>query len=105
MLVYFDIIGICWPIRCLLHLKRVDYELVQVPILAWIQQNDQGERILPRLFRNDHMPVYVDEDVYLTQSNVILQYLGENHDMLGDTMSERLAALDHLHTSGLHRSA
>ena len=31
-LVYFDIIGIAWNIRCLLHMKGVDYDLIEVDI-------------------------------------------------------------------------
>ena len=94
VLVYFDIVGICWPIRCLLHIKHVDHELVQVPIQAWAHRNRDGKQSLRSSFRNGHVPLYVDSDVYLTQSNVIMTYLGEKHGLLGDTQSERLAAMD-----------
>jgi glutathione S-transferase len=94
VLVYFDIVGICWPIRCLLHLKGVDYELVQVPIQAWAFRDANGDQLLKACFRNGHMPLYVDPDVYLTQSSVIMYYLGEKHGLMGDGAAEKLAVMD-----------
>jgi glutathione S-transferase len=93
-LVYFDIVGICWPIRCLLHLKQVDYDLVTVPLEAWAYRTPNGDQPLPRSFRNGHVPLYVDPDVSITQSQVIMMYLGEQHDLLGDNTAERLAAME-----------
>ena len=95
VLVYFDIIGICWPIRCLLHLKGVDYELIKIPFLeAWLYRTPDGKRPVADQFRNGHLPLYVDSDVYLTQSTVILNYLGEKYDLLGDSPAEKLAVMD-----------
>jgi len=95
VLVYFDIIGIGWPIRCLLHLQGVDYELVKVPFIeAWLYSTPDGRRPVADRFRNGHLPLYVDSDVYLTQSTVILTYLGEKYDLVGDTRAERLAVMD-----------
>jgi len=94
VLVYFDIIGICWPIRCLLHLKQVDYELVKVPIQAWAYRTASGDQPLKKLLPNRHLPLYVDPDVRLTQSNVIATYLAEKHDLFGDSSSDRLRAMD-----------
>jgi glutathione S-transferase len=95
VLVYFDIIGICWPIRCLLHLKGVDYELIKVPFLdAWLYATPEGKRPVADQFRNGHLPLYIDSEVYLTQSTVILTYLGEKYDLVGDSVAEKLAAMD-----------
>jgi glutathione S-transferase len=95
VLVYFDIIGICWPIRCLLHLKGVDYELIKIPFLeAWLYTTPDGKRPVADQFRNNHLPLYVDSDVYLTQSTVILTYLGEKYDLVGDSPAEKLAVMD-----------
>ena len=93
-LVYFDVIGICWPIRCLLHIKNVDYELIEIPLEAWGQTTPDGQRPLKACFRNGHLPLYVDRDVYLGQSTVILGYLGEKHGLIGDTKGKRLAAME-----------
>ncbi len=92
VLVYFDIIGICWPIRCLLHLTGVDYELIKVPIESWIYRTPDGRQPLIEAVPNGHLPLYVDLDVRLTQSNVISAYLAEKHGVLGDTQAEKLAS-------------
>jgi glutathione S-transferase len=93
-LVYLDIIGICWPIRCLLHLAEVDYELVQITIQEWLHHTPDGTQLLKSRMRNGHVPLYVDADVRLNQSNVILTYLGEKHDLIGDDSQEKLAAME-----------
>lgn len=96
-LVYFDIIGIAWPIRCLLHLKQVDYELIQVSIQQWAYRNEQGEQVLKRAFTNGHMPFYVDQDISISQSLPILQYLAERHGMLGNGEADKYSALEVMH--------
>ncbi len=90
-LVYFDIIGIAWPIRCLLHLRDVDYELIEIPIGQWMDRDDNGVQALKHCFRNGHIPLYVDSDVSLNQSHIILEYLMERHGFDGATPSERFA--------------
>ena len=90
-LVYFDIIGIAWPIRCLLHLAAVDHELVQISIFQWFERDEQGRQALKGVFTNGHVPLYVDEEVSLNQSQIILTYLAERHGMDGQTARERLA--------------
>ena len=35
------------------------------------------------------LPYYIDGDVKLTQSNAILRYIGEKHNLLGATEKER----------------
>lgn len=92
-LVYFDFIGIGWPIRAALHVADVDYELVQITIFEWMFQGPHGTSRLKSGMRNRHIPLYVDRDVRLDQSNAILAYLGEKHDLLGDDETERWAAM------------
>ena len=106
-LVYFDIIGICWPIRCLLHVKDVDYNLIQISIQHWIHQDANGRQALKASFRNGHVPLYVDRDVKLNQSNLIMMYLGEQHDLIGDNQKEKYAAMEvmaHAYDSLFHFS-
>ena len=43
----------------------------------------------PDLLLNRQVPRYVDEDVDLQQSVIILQYLAKKHDMYGDTTTAR----------------
>lgn len=93
-LVYFDIIGICWPIRCLLHVADVDYDLISVPMELWFQENEKGERLIAQHLRNNHIPYYVDPEVAISQSTVLMHYLAEQHDMLGDNKKEKLAISD-----------
>lgn len=90
-LVYFDFVGIAWPIRCALHLARVDYELVQISFPEWLFLSPDGDSVLKQRLRNFHVPLFVDGDLRLTQSNVIATYLAERHDLIGDTPRERLA--------------
>ncbi len=91
-LVYFDFVGIAWPIRCLLHLAKVDYELVQISFPEWLVLAPEGDSLLKQRLRNFHVPLFVEGDLRLTQSNVIAQHLAERHDLLGDSPRERLAA-------------
>jgi glutathione S-transferase len=93
-LVYFDIIGICWPVRCLLHLKEIDYERIEISIRQWSWRDQQGRQLLKSCFRNGHIPLYVDEAVNLNQSNIIMMYLGEQHDLIGDNPAEKLMAME-----------
>lgn len=85
-LVYFNVVGIGWPIRCLLHLKEVDYELIPITVMQW--------GALKGLFTNGHVPLYVDKDIMISQSNPILTYLAEQHNMAGHGQSERFAVLE-----------
>ena len=93
-LVYFDIIGIGWPIRCLLNLQKVEYELIQISIQQWAYRDSKGDQPLKSAFRNGHVPLYVDQDVNLNQSNIILMHLAEQHGLLGDSYTEKLAILE-----------
>jgi len=93
-LVYFDIIGIAWPIRCLLHMKEIDYDLIQISIQQWSYIDSSGQQPLKVIFRNGHLPLYVDDEVNLNQSNLILMYLGEKYGVMGDNQTEKFAAME-----------
>lgn len=90
-LVYFDIVGICWPIRALLHIKGIDYDLIKVPIELWIYRQPDGTQPLIDSFPNGHIPLYIDSGICLNQSNMIMTHLAEQHDLFGDSAAEELA--------------
>ena len=89
-LVYFNIIGICWPIRCLLHIHDIDYDYVPISIREWGFRAEDGSQPLKRAFRNGHVPLYVDQKVALNQSNLILTRLARQTNMFGDNEAEEL---------------
>jgi glutathione S-transferase len=93
-LVYFDIIGIAWPIRCLLHLHSVDYELIPITLPMWLHVDEKGERVLKNSFTNGHLPLYVDSEVKLNQSNLIMSHLADRHGMAGATQADRYGVLE-----------
>lgn len=111
-LVYFDIIGFCWPIPCLLHMKNVDYELIQIPIFQWAYCDEHVKQALKACFRNGHVQLYVDSEVKLNQSNLIIAYLGENYDLIGGNTKKKYDVMDALvhaydapfHFSGLFQA-
>lgn len=89
-LVYFDIIGIAWPIRCLLHIKEVEYSYVPITIQEWMFRSSDGSQPLKYAFSNGHVPLYVDKEVCLNQSNLILKTLAHRHDLMGKDDKEAL---------------
>lgn len=93
-LVYFDIIGIAWPIRCLLHVNDVDYKLVQISIDKWAYRNPEGQQVVKRSFSNGHVPLYVDKEIRLNQSNLIMSWLAEKYAMAGDGTKEKFAVAE-----------
>ncbi len=94
VLVYFDIIGIAWPIRCALHLKSVDYDLIQISIDQWAYRDDHGVQPVKRCFKNGHVPLYVDAETALNQSTVIMRYLAENLGLGGKTAEQRNGVME-----------
>jgi len=82
-LVYFNIVGIAWPIRALLHLKQVDYEFIPVTYMQW--------GAVKSLFTNGHVPLYVDREIMVSQSIPIMTYLAEQHGMAGNNQAQRFA--------------
>ena len=91
-LVYFDIIGIAWPIRAMLHLSEVDYELIQISVLDWAQEDEQGKELLKPCFTNGHLPLYVDPEIKLNQSALIIEYLADKYGYLAKSGPRRTAA-------------
>ncbi|MCJ8314900.1 MAG: glutathione S-transferase [Saccharospirillaceae bacterium] len=90
-LVYFDVIGIAWPIRCLLHLHNIDYNFIAISIQQWTYKSANGHQPLKSAFNNGHVPLYIDQGVNLNQSNLILIYLAQQTRMMGDNKTEALA--------------
>ena len=90
-LVYFDIVGIAWPIRVLLRLQDIDYDYVPVTIVDWITPGPDGTQVLKHAFRNHHMPLYVDQEVYLDQSMLIVSRLAGRVEMMGGNEAEGIA--------------
>jgi len=104
-LIYFDIIGIAWPIRCLLHLENIEYRYVPVSIMEWMFESKEGQKPLKSAFGNGHVPLYVDQDVQLNQSTLILTTLARRAGMMGDSDRESLeieAILAHCYDSLFH---
>jgi len=89
-LVYFDIIGIAWPIRCLLHIRNIDYDYVPISIQEWMFQSEDGCQPLKAAFSNGHVPLYVDGEICLNQSNLILKTLAQRNAMMGKNENEAL---------------
>ncbi|MEP4485597.1 MAG: glutathione S-transferase family protein [Halioglobus sp.] len=90
-LVYFDIVGIGWPIRALLHLQNIDYHYIPITIMDWMTPGPDGIPALKHAFRNHHMPLYVDQEVYLDQSMLIVTTLATRAGMMGNNEEERIA--------------
>lgn len=93
-LAYFDILGIVWPIRCLLNMLEVDFEDVRVPLPAWAHRTETGDRPLKNSLTSFHMPIYADQDVVITQSLPMMIYLAEKYDMAGNGPAERIQVLE-----------
>lgn len=91
-LVYFDIIGIAWPIRCALHIEGVDYELIQLSIIDWIYRDGNGRQLVKECFTNGHVPFFADSEIRLNQSSAIMNYLAEKYGLAGSSTRERFAA-------------
>jgi len=89
-LLYLDIIGIGWPIRVLFDVMGVDIEDVRISFPVWLEIKEKFRTQLKGKFRNRHVPRYVDNNVDLQQSVVILQYLGRKYELFGDTPKEEL---------------
>lgn len=93
-LVYLDVMGIGWPIHCLLRVAGVAYDFVRLSLLEWSARGPDGRFFLKSRVRNGHLPLWVDGDVRLNQSNVILTYLAERHGLFGEGPNDRYAAME-----------
>ena len=93
-LVYFDIVGIAWPIRVMLHLRDIDYELIRISLPQWAQTDANGKSLLKACFTNGHLPLYVDSEVELNQSALVIEYLADRYGFLPSAGVERTMALE-----------
>ena len=69
-----DIIGILWPVRALLHIANIEYDYIEVRFTEWVGLDWSGTQVgdkLKKLFRNQHVPRYVDSEVDINQSLVM----------------------------------
>ena len=89
-LVYFDIIGIAWPIRCLLHCQGIDYDYIKVSLAEWMFRTVDGRQPLKAAFSNGHLPLYVDSELTLNQSHLILRTLAQRAGLMGESEQEAL---------------
>jgi len=55
-LVYLDVMGIGWPIHCLLHLANVDYDFVRLSLIEWSAQDADERFMLKPRVHNGHLP-------------------------------------------------
>ena len=86
-MVYFDIIGIAWPIRVMLHLRDIDYELIQVSIHQWAQGDAEGNRLLKPCCKIKHGDlIHADKHGFLagtgSERTSALEVMGQAYDAL-----------------------
>lgn len=88
-LIYFDIIGIAWPIRCLLKIKHIEFDDLKIPVPAWLYRSEDGRQPIKEACKGLHIPMYMDAEIVITQSLVIMEHLAEKYGMLGDSALEK----------------
>ncbi len=77
--------GNCYKVRMLLSRLNKPFERIEVDIRNGATRTDDFLKLNP----NGRVPVLVDGDVVLTESNAILWYLGRDSDLLpGDVLSQ-----------------
>lgn len=104
-LIYFDIRGVAWPIRCLLSMNDVDFDDIKIPVEAWLYRDKNGHRLIKQSFKGLHIPVYMDQGAIITQSLVIMEYLADKYGMLGTNTQEQLQVKElmcHCHDALFH---
>jgi glutathione S-transferase len=96
--VYLDVGGIGWPIRALFAVAGQEFDDVRIPIEDWAGGTPESFKAgkvtkqgpLKERFPNGHLPLYVDKDVELQESLVIMEYLGKKFGLIGQTLQEEL---------------
>lgn len=91
--VYLDIGGIGWPIRVIFAVAGQKFDDIRIPFEDWMgagTPNVFKEKTLVQHFPNGHVPLYVDKDVELQESLVIMEYLGKKFGLMGQGMQEEL---------------
>ncbi|ODM91816.1 Glutathione S-transferase [Orchesella cincta] len=91
-LVYWDVRGLCEPIRYILRYLNVDFEDKRLPLeaegsVAWAELKQSEGLDFPNL------PYFIDGDLKLSQSLAILRHISRKHNLYGDTEKES-ATLD-----------
>jgi glutathione S-transferase len=89
-IVYWNMLGLVQSIRLILAFVGVD--AVDVRIEAGDPQSGDYKRayfaakaeFLHQILAIPNLPYYLDGEVSLTQSNTILRYLGNKHDLMGE---------------------
>ncbi|XP_065911825.1 glutathione S-transferase Mu 4-like [Dysidea avara] len=92
---YWKIRGLAQPIRLLLAYTGTDYEDVRYEVgkppdydkTCWYSVKETLGLPFPNL------PYYIDGDIKITQSNAILRYIGEKHNLAGTTEQDRVTVL------------
>lgn len=92
LLVYFDVRGLCEPIRYTLRYLQKDFEDRRLPLDAngygtWSDLKQSEGLDFPNL------PYFIDGDLKLSQSLAILRHIGRKHGIYGDSNEEK-ATLD-----------
>ncbi|KAI1289721.1 Glutathione S-transferase Mu 1 [Halotydeus destructor] len=81
LLGYWDIRGLCEPIRLVLHQAGVDFEDRRY---AFAAKNVWYEQDMPTLGLDfPNLPYYVDGEVKLTQSVAVLRHVARKHGLAG----------------------
>lgn len=89
---YWKTRGLAQPIRLLLNyvgeeFDNVQYELGDAPDYSreeWLSIKTTLGLAFPNI------PYYIDDDIKITQSNSILRYIGDKHDVLGKTPRDKV---------------
>ncbi|KAI1290179.1 Glutathione S-transferase [Halotydeus destructor] len=81
LLGYWDIRGLCDPIRFVLHQAGVDFEDRRYTFAAMDDWHERDKPTLGLDFPN--LPYYVDGEVKLTQSTAILRYVARQYGLAG----------------------
>ncbi|GFR10616.1 glutathione S-transferase Mu 1 [Trichonephila clavata] len=83
---YWDFRGYVEPIRFLLHYKKVDFEdkRYNVHIDDWLEDKFNLGLDFPNL------PYYIEDDLRITQSKTIIQYLARKYGMDGKNESQKV---------------
>lgn len=91
-LAYWKTRGLAQPIRLLLHYIGQDFDDVKFEMGEGPEFNK--EEWLSKKFtfglEFPNIPLYIDGDVKISQSNAIIRYLGRKHDVAGKTEQERI---------------
>ncbi|CAH8536260.1 unnamed protein product [Schistosoma turkestanicum] len=83
---YWKIRGLAQPIRLLLEYVRQNYE---ERLYEWSEVDFWKKEKFTLGLDFPNLPYYIDGDIKLTQSNAIIRYIADKHNMLGGCPKER----------------